>query len=343
MANGTWRIARGRATAQLSIAVVAVLAVAFIVLGRVQPTIFDRVRVSLSDASRPLLEALRSPVDDASHWIDGLDHVFVIYRENMRLKAENARLRQWQNAALVLEQRLNRYQLLLNAVPDPSLSAVTAHVIGRADRPFLNTLILDAGKNLGVKPGEAVVDARGVIGRIYLVGQHTAWVVLLTDLSSRVPVAVEPGHIQAILAGDNSDEPTIELSEQGNVLKPGQSIVTSGDGGLLPSGLAVGTVYWDGSMFRASLLADAGTADDVRILDLKVPSEQPPAPQQSDLPVTAAGMPPLKPPAAPVPIAPPPVAGPTVPQPTAPAPAKAPAAVAPASPPSDNTDDDQDR
>ena len=65
-------------------------------------------------------------------------------------------------------------------------------------------MILDAGKAQGIKPGQAVVDARGMIGRIFLTGNHTAWVILLTDLNSRIPVNVEPGNAQAIMAGDNT-------------------------------------------------------------------------------------------------------------------------------------------
>ena len=45
---------------------------------------------------------------------------------------------------------------------------------------------------------------RGMIGRIYLAGQRTSWVILLTDLNSRIPVTIAPGNVQAILAGDNS-------------------------------------------------------------------------------------------------------------------------------------------
>ena len=62
----------------------------------------------------------------------------------------------------------------------------------------------------GVKPGEAVVDARGMIGRIYLPATTPSWVILLTDLNSRIPVAIEPGNIQAIMAGDNTAAPTLE-------------------------------------------------------------------------------------------------------------------------------------
>jgi rod shape-determining protein MreC len=293
MANGTWKIARGKGSPQLSIAIVAVLAAVLVVLGRAQSSLFDRARTYFSDATAPMLEAVRGPVNGIGHWMGGIGQIFVVYSENQKLKEENAKLRQWQNAALVLDQRLKRYQLLLNAVQDPSLSSVTAHVIGRANRPFLDTMILDAGKNQGIKPGEAVVDDRGLIGRIYLVGQHTAWVILLTDLSSRIPVAVEPGHVQAILSGDNTTSPSLETSRPGVVLRVGQQIVTSGDGGLLPAGLPVGTVTWNGSEFRSTLLADATAADDVRILDLRQPPELPPTPATGDLPAVAGGIAPV--------------------------------------------------
>lgn len=297
MANGGLRLARNRSGAPISLAICAVIALVVIFVGRVQPTLFDRARAYASDHTAPVLETLRLPLRSAGEWASGLGHAFDVYQENQRLKQENARLRQWQDAALVLEQRLKRYQLLLNAVPDPALGSVTAHVIGRASRPFLDTMILDAGRRQHVKPGEAVVDDRGMIGRIFVAGEHTSWVILLTDLNSRIPVAIEPGGVQAIMIGDNSAEPYLEVSTERARLKTGQQVVTSGDGAILPAGLAIGKIYWDGSEFRTALRADAGHSEDVRVLDLKTTAETAPSPSVADLPVTAAGLPPLAPPA----------------------------------------------
>jgi rod shape-determining protein MreC len=98
------------------------------------------------------------------------------------------------------------------------------------------------------------------------------------------------------MAGDNSAAPLIEVSGQGVHLYSGQQIVTSGDGALLPAGLSVGKVFWDGSDFRAGLYADAGHSDDVRVLDLKLPAEGLPSVSARDLPVSAAGLAPLTPP-----------------------------------------------
>jgi rod shape-determining protein MreC len=339
------RYARGRGNAQLPLAIVAVLAVVLVLVGKAQSSLFDRARASFTDWTRPALEWVSTPFDQMSAWFDGIGEIFVVYQENQRLKQENARLRQWQSAALLLDERLKRYQLLLNAVPDPALNARTARVIGRASHPFLDTMIIDAGKGQGIKPGQAVVDARGMIGRIFLSGERTSWVLLLTDLNSRIPVTLHPGNIQAIMAGDNSPNPTLETLATTTQPKAGDQVVTSGDGGLIPPGIPVGVLIQSGGGFRVALLADAAASQDVRIVDFKLPPEQPPAPSPNDLPATAAGLKPEPPAPAPAPQTAPPQAAPA-PQagnaPKAAPPVKPPAAkdvAKPAQPASDDNDD----
>ena len=291
MANGTWRIAR-RGNAQLPLAIVAALAIALILIGKAQSALFDRARAHVTDFLAPALEVLRTPLADLNRTMGSIGEIFAVYQQNLELKEENARLRQWRNTAIVLQDRVRRYQLLLHAIPDPELSSVMARVIGRASHPFLETMILDAGKAQGVKPGQAVIDARGMIGRIFITGDHTAWVILLTDLNSRIPVTIEPGNIQAIMGGDNSPAPSIEVVSQNATLKAGDQVVSSGDGSLLPPGLPIGTITSEAATgaFRVSLLADPASSQDVEVIDFKHPPESPPPASQSDLPATAAGL-----------------------------------------------------
>jgi len=337
MANGGWRIARNRGGAQLPLALLFAFALALILIGKAQSNLFDRARADMTDMASPALNAVRAPLSGVNQWLSNVGHFFSVYDENIRLREEVARLRQWQNTAIVLDDRVKRYQLLLHAVPDPTLSSVMARVIGRASHPFLQTMILDAGIDQGVKPGQAVIDARGMIGRIYLVGRQTSWVILLTDLNSRIPVTLEPGNVQAIMAGDNTGAPTLGMLSQANrTLKAGMQVVSSGDGGLLPPGLAIGTVVSDNAgNFRVALLADSTSSEDVRIVDFGKKAEAPPGLSQKDLPAVAAGLPPAAPPPpmterAPVPVTIPPGAAPLPPPKVDGKPAPV---VAPATPP----------
>lgn len=310
MGNGSWRISRSRGRAHLPLAVVAFLAVVIILFGKAETALFDRARSNVADWMRPALLATHTPFEAVGRWMSSIGDIFWVHQENMRLKEENARLRQWHSKAQLLEERLKRYQLLLHAVPDPAMSSVVARVIGRANHPFLETMILDAGRQQGVKPGQAVIDQRGMIGRIYLTGEHTSWVILLTDLNSRIPVSIEPNTDQAIMTGDNTPMPVIETLAHGVQLKADAQVVTSGDGDILPAGIPIGVIMPVGGAYRVVLFADQTTAQDVEIVDFKIKPEHPPAVTQQELPVTAAGLPPAAPPAqrtgsAP-PVAPPP-------------------------------------
>ena len=289
MANVTWKIAR-RGNAQLPLVIVTALALVLVLLGKAEPALFNRARMAMTDGVRPFLAAVHEPVVRFDRFVGSFDELFTVYQENLRLKDENARLRQWRNVAVVMEDRVKRYQALLHAVPDPGLHSVLARVIGRANRPFLETMILDAGSSSNVKPGQAVVDARGMIGRIYLAGSRTSWVILLTDLNSRIPVTIAPGNRQAILVGDNTPMPSLDTMSQIVTLRPGDQVISSGDGGLLPPGLPIGTVVEQGGHYRVALLADAASSEDVEVLAFRQPPEQPPA--TPELPAVAAGLPP---------------------------------------------------
>ena len=307
MANA-WKIAR-KSNAQLPLVIVIALAVVLVLLGKAQSGLLDKARVHVTDMLAPVLQTVRAPVAGFDRWMGSVTEIFSVYQQNLKLKEENARLRQWRNVAIVLQGRVGRYQTLLHAVPDPQMNAVLARVIGRANRPFLQTMILDAGREHHALPGQAVVDARGMIGRIYLTGSRTSWVILLTDLNSRIPVTISAsagnsGNIQAMMTGDNSAYPTLDMVSHTVTLHDGDQVTSSGDGGLLPSGLPIGTVVSDGSGgWRVALLADPGASQDVEILNFSKPPEIPPATAQ--LPVEAAGLKPqvLQPPPAPAPIA----------------------------------------
>jgi rod shape-determining protein MreC len=131
-----------------------------------------------------------------------------------------------------------------------------------------------------------------MLGRVYVAGQHTSWVVVLDDTNSRIPVQIRPGNLQAILAGNNASEPTLEALPARAQLRNDAEVVTSGDGGLLPAGLPVGIVVINGREAKVALYADPGSAEDVRILNFSAPVEPMPKPSDQDLPAPAKLEPP---------------------------------------------------
>ena len=177
-------------------------------------------------------------------------------------------MKAWKEAALQLEQE-NAKLLDLNKVRlDPALTVVTGQVLADSGSPFNQSILLNVGAARdGIKDGWAVTDGLGLVGRISGVGQRSSRVLLLTDSASRVPVTIQPSGQQAMLSGDNSLLPVLDFIEVPEEVRPGDRVVSSGDGGVFPAGLLVGNVVLarDGRL-RLRLSADYERLEFLRVL-----------------------------------------------------------------------------
>jgi rod shape-determining protein MreC len=104
------------------------------------------------------------------------------------------------------------------------------------------------------------------------VGKRASRVLLLTDISARVPVVIERTRDQAVLAGNNSDNPELQYLPRDVDIKVGDRIVTSGVGGNFPVGLPVGEVtrVADGHIL-VQLYAQLDRMEYIRLVDYSLP------------------------------------------------------------------------
>jgi rod shape-determining protein MreC len=151
---------------------------------------------------------------------------------------------------------------------------VTARLIGNSGG-FVRAAMVNAGSDQGVARGQAAIAEGGLIGRLTEIGNRAARILLITDLNSRIPVAIPASRTSAVLAGDNSERPRLVFASEPKAIKIGDRVVTSGDGGVFPPGLPVGVVaaldqdgarvepYAELSQLDYVLLIDYGLAGDL--------------------------------------------------------------------------------
>jgi rod shape-determining protein MreC len=133
--------------------------------------------------------------------------------------------------------------------------------------PFRQSVLLNVGARDGIRDGWATMDGIGLVGRIAGVGERTSRVILVTDSNSRIPVTIQPSGQRAILSGDNSLAPPLEFVEDTDAVRPGDRVITSGDGGVFPAGLLVGQVVLDADKrLRVILAADYQRLEFLRVL-----------------------------------------------------------------------------
>jgi rod shape-determining protein MreC len=217
-------------------------AFALMLLGRFDNSAVERARLGIIDAFTPILDVVSRPVSAANAVVRDIGELIELRTELARVKEENERLLQWQTVARRLEAENAAFRSLLSAKIETSSFVVAARVVADAGGPFVRTVLLNAGRRDGVAKGQAVVNAEGMVGRIAEVGERSSRVLLLSDLNSRVPVVNERSGQRGVLAGDNSEWPQLVFLPNQAQVQPGDPIVTSGHGGLLPPGLPIGIV-----------------------------------------------------------------------------------------------------
>lgn len=248
--------------------VLVLLSVIMIILGKVDQVVFEPLRISLTDATAPTLDALSRPVAAAGNVVDDASRLIHLYQENTRLEKENVKLLHWQQAALTLASENAQLRGLLKLVPESAVSYVTARVIANSGGAYVRNLLVYAGSDSGVTRGQAAITGGGLVGRVEEVGTRAARVLLITDLNSRVPVIVERSRQRAILSGDNSERPLLVYLDPAGALKIGDRVVTSGEGGVFPPGLPVGIVAAvDGEAPRVEPHVELSRVGYLRIVD----------------------------------------------------------------------------
>lgn len=227
----------------------------------------EQLRARVMDRVVPSMDWVMTPVSATVALMRDFQSYQRILEQNQELRRELQQMKAWKEAALQLEQE-NARLLDLNQVRlDPKLTHVTGVVLADSGSPFRQSVLLNVGARDGIRDGWAAMDGIGLVGRISGVGQRTSRVVLLTDTYSRIPVRIQPSGQAALVTGDNTAAPPIGFVEDLDRVRPGDRVVTAGDGGVFPAGLLVGEVAADPSgRLRVRLAADYERLEFLRVL-----------------------------------------------------------------------------
>lgn len=164
-------------------------------------------------------------------------------QENRRLESEVLLLqrRVQKLAALVAEN--TRLKELLNSSDLVDDQVIVAEIIGVDPDPFRHEVIIDKGAKDEAYPGQAVLDADGLMGQLIEVGPFSSRALLISDASHGVPVHVARNGVRAIAVGSGSLDKLklIHVPDTADIMV-GDLLVTSGLGGRFPSGYPVGKV-----------------------------------------------------------------------------------------------------
>lgn len=203
----------------------------------------ERIRSTLAAAATPLYRVAQAPVE-AARWLHAAGSERVeLKRENDELRANLLLAQARLNAARIETEQNQRLLQLLDAGRRYRLSGRLVQVFDIDIDPYRQRLLLDGGSDIGIRSGQTLIDAYGLIGQVLSVATTTTTVMLLTDPQHAVPVRNARTNQRAIAYGlGRSDRvllPTLPINSDVQV---GDELVTSGLGGRFPAGFPVAVV-----------------------------------------------------------------------------------------------------
>jgi len=210
---------------------------------------FQKTRQNAEGFGATVLTYLTLPARGFENFVGDIRGRFTAHSENERLRAEVSRLSDAEARANALAVKISRFETILNidvgsGIPE---RIIAARAVSEINGPFARTALINAGANKGLSVGDAVMTVDGLYGHIIRAGNSSARVLKLEDLNSRIAVMSKETQSRAILVGNNTNDPDLTFLSDQSDWKIGNTVITSGDDGVLPMGLQVGTLFETGN------------------------------------------------------------------------------------------------
>lgn len=235
-----------QALSRLTLPVMLLMSLGLILAGRADRRLGAMMRTGLDDALAPLYRAAAAPVGAVEQDQGAIGAWFRLHAENRTLTAQNHALKRWRAVALALAAQNAALKSQLHFVPTPTPNFFAARVIADLGGLYARSVLVTIPHDARHIVNAIAMDGSGVVGRVVQSGARSARVLLITDLNSRVPVAIGKHGARAIMAGANDGTPRLEYWATGNPPRPGAIVLTSAVGGVFPYGLPVGIVRYRG-------------------------------------------------------------------------------------------------
>jgi rod shape-determining protein MreC len=237
----------------------------------------SRLKLAVSSLFLPLFGLLNTAQQLPVAAADTVMPRSTLLREIGELRQQNEQLDIQMKQAAAIAQENDQLRALLGWQRQTPWRLKLANVVMRDPANWWRTVQIDLGSRDGIRENLPVLTSDGLVGRVAAVGLTRSQVVLLGDPYCRVSASVEnPAHdIGIITASGPLDISLVELTYlSGNaVLKPGQNVVTSGEGGIYPPGIPIGQIVDSRTVefglyteARVKLSANLGTLEQVWVL-----------------------------------------------------------------------------
>lgn len=236
---------RNKQTEVLGVIITVIILILLIFLTNVELNKLSYLESVASNITNPVQKVfnnIKNKVQGNTSYFDDLE---TIKKENEELKEKNSELETQLRELEMLKADNKTLQEYMNLTQKYSeYSTVPANVITRDVSNYSSNLVIDVGSKDGVTENMTVIADKGLVGYVLSVTESTAKVQVIIDSASTVSCNLTTTSESIICRGtlDNNQILRATYIPTSAELIQGDTVVTSGLGGIYRRGILIGTV-----------------------------------------------------------------------------------------------------
>ncbi len=211
-------------------------------LGKADMTAMNKLRIGGNEFLAPIIDVVSAPIRGLETMVEGMRTVASLRAENVRLQGENEMLKRWRRRAEILESENRQLRSVTGTVTTKNRTLITARAVTAPGGGFAHTVLLAHGSDTEIKRGNPVVTADGLVGMVIDAGSSHSRVLMISDVNARIPVILASSSWPGLTVGKNGIFIDLKFLPDEAKPKVGELVLTSGHGGVLPSGIPVGRI-----------------------------------------------------------------------------------------------------
>lgn len=202
--------------------------------------IADTMRGGAGTLLAPIQRGADLVISPIVSFFDGISNLAGLSDENLRLQEQVRELELRLRETSALERKVEELEAINALAPPLELASVSARVYSSGTSSFDHVKYILKGVDDGIAIGQAVIDERGLIGRVDAVTASTARVRLLTDPVVSVGVRVQQTNETGVVTGLGTATLRLDMFDATTPVTQGSVVIT--DGSRFPPGIVVGYV-----------------------------------------------------------------------------------------------------
>lgn len=194
----------------------------------------------------PQVESLRGFSGDAISFllkpISYVIKVVSVYEDNKELRNYITELTL--ELSEIKESRIENKRLkeMLDFRSKSDHELIACDVISKTTDIGMSGIIVNRGADDGIQKNMPVINIHGIVGRVYRVTDRNSYIQLITDKNIGIAAMLETSREQGITRSTSKGKLLLDGIPVTSHINPKEKVISSGVGGIFPSGLSIGTV-----------------------------------------------------------------------------------------------------